>query len=362
MHTIIARKEHLLAAIFLFALSLAPRAWAQTVTLFDGHEVCAVLYDTDNGPPIQKAANLLAHDLKALSGSAPAISTDTESAKGDAVVIGLASSPKIAALLKANNISTSPIAGKWETYGRAVIPAPWGGGKKVLVIFGSDVRGTIWGVIDLTREMGVSAWEWWADVSIRKVGRIAVDAGLRYSKEPSVKYRGFFINSGGVQRWAKGVFDPAGGGLGPKPYARVFELMWRLKANVLWPAFGSNESAFNAIPENYEVAKEYAIVRGSSHVEMMLRDNQSEWNEKTMVLTIGSPTRTALSSTGVPPSKSTANTKTSTRLACAASTMCRWRGRKRPKPEPSSSARSLPHSAIYSRMSCTGRSTKSHRF
>lgn len=282
MHTIIARKDRFLAAIFLLGLRLAPSAGAETVTLFDGRQVSAVLFDTDSGAPIQKSANLLAHDLQAMSGSAPVISADTGTVKGDAVVIGLASSPKIAALLKANNISTSGIAGKWETYGRAVVPAPWGGGNKVLLIFGSDVRGTIWGVIDLTREMGVSPWEWWADVSIRKVDRIAVDAGLRYSKEPSVKYRGFFINSGGVQRWAKEVFDPAGGGLDPKTYAKVFELMWRLKANVLWPSFGSSESAFNEIPENYEVAKEYAIVRGSSHVEMMLRDNKSEWDEKTM--------------------------------------------------------------------------------
>ena len=188
--------------------------------------------------------------------------------------IGLASAPKIAALLKANQISSAPIDGKWETHGRAVVPAPWGGGRKVLVIFGSDVRGTIWGVIDLTREMGVSAWEWWADVTVRRVDRITVDAGLHYAKEPTVKYRGFFINSGGLANWARQTFDPAQGGLGPKTYARVFELMWRLKANLLWP------SGFNGAPENYEMAKTYAVIRGTSHIEMMLRDNQREWDEQ----------------------------------------------------------------------------------
>jgi len=250
---------------------------ADTLTLFDRNGLAAVVYDKDSGSPIAKASDLLVHDMQALSGSPSTASSDFKTVKGNAVLIGLASAPKIAAFLKANKISTAPIEGKWETYGRAVVPAPWGGGKKVLVIFGSDIRGTIWGVIDLTREMGVSAWEWWADVCIRKVDQIAVDASLHYSKEPTVKYRGPFINSGGLGRWARQTFDSTQRGIGPKSYARVFELMWRLKSNALWPSFG-----FNRVPENYEMLKEYAVVRGSSHIEMMLRDNQSEWDEETM--------------------------------------------------------------------------------
>ena len=276
-------RRQLIAAFLGFAFALLGRpAEAGTVTLFDGNRLAAIVYDKDSGVPIAKAAQLLAHDLKALSGRAPAVMSDITTARDNAVVIGLASAPKIAAILKTNRISTAPIDGKWETYGRAVVPAPWAKGKKVLVIFGSDVRGTIWGVVDLTREMGVSAWEWWADVSIRKVDRIAVDAALRYSKEPTVKYRGFFINSGGLSNWAKQVYDPAQGGVGPKTYARVFELMWRLKANVLWPAMAGSDIAFNEVPENYEVAKDYAIVRASAHNEMMLRDNLREWDEKKM--------------------------------------------------------------------------------
>lgn len=252
------------------------------MTLFDQGSLISVVYDKDGGTPIAKAAELLSHDLKALSGGTPAVTSDFSFVRGDAVVIGLARSPQIAALLKTNHIVTAPIDGKWETYGRAVVPAPWNSKHNVLVIFGSDVRGTIWGVVDLTREMGVSAWEWWADVSIRKVDRIAVDASLRYSKEPSVKYRGFFINAGGLTRWTKKTFDPVYGGIGPKTYARVFELMWRLKANVLWPAQSGDEKVFNDSIENYEVAKDYAIVRGSSHIEMLLRTNSHDWDAKAM--------------------------------------------------------------------------------
>ena len=250
-------------------------------TVFDGKTVAAITYDRQAEVPIQKVAALLSHDLTQLTGRTPLVGSNLKKT-GNVVIIGLASSPYISALLKKNHISTTPIAGKWETYGRAVISAPWNRHESALVIFGSDTRGTIWGVIDLTREMGVSAWEWWADVNIRKVDTIAVNAATYYSKEPSVKYRGFFINTGRLQIWAKKTFDPAQGGIGPKTYARVFELMWRLKANMLWPAMSGGDTVFNEIPANYDLAKDYAIVRGSSHVEMLLRNNSHEWNPKTM--------------------------------------------------------------------------------
>jgi len=263
-------------------LGIAASAGGATLTLFDGRRVAAISYDAQSGTPIRKAAELLAHDLTQLSGQSPVIGAGLTSAQGNGVIIGMASSPSIAALLQTNGIHAAAIRGKWETYGRAVIPAPWDPAQRALVIFGSDPRGAVWGAIDLTREMGVSAWEWWADVKIRKVDRIDVDAGLRYSKEPSVKYRGFFLNTGGLQRWAAGTFDPAQGGIGPKTYGRVFELMWRLKANMLWPAMSGHDTVFNAIPANYDLARDYAIIRGSSHVEMLLRNNSHEWNAGTM--------------------------------------------------------------------------------
>jgi hypothetical protein len=250
------------------------------ITLFDGKTVAAIVYDRQSAVPIQKAAALLSHDLTQLTGQICAADTAPGTPNANGIIIGLASSPEMAALLKKNGINPDPITGKWETYGRAVIAAPWNPEKKAVVIFGSDVRGTIWGVIDLTREMGVSAWEWWADVKIRKTDHIDVDASLRYSKEPSVKYRGFFLNTGGLQRWAAHTFDTAQGGIGPKTYDRVFELMWRLKSNMLWPAMSGHDRVFNEFAANYELARDYAIVRGSSHVEMLLRNNSHEWDPK----------------------------------------------------------------------------------
>ena len=263
------------------ALALPASAATADFVLFDGKSVTGITYSKDGGTPILKAAALLSRDLTQLTGRAPVVAAAGGNARGNEIIVGLASSPNIAALLLKNRIATDPIKGKWETYGRVVVPAPGNPHAKALVIFGSDVRGTVWGVIDLTREMGVSPWEWWADVKTRSVSRITVAAGLRYSKEPSVKYRGFFINADMLTKWAAKTFDPAEKGIGPKTYERVFELMWRLKANMLWPAMNPRDPVFNAHPENYDMARDYAVLRGSSHVEMLLRANSYEWDAKT---------------------------------------------------------------------------------
>jgi hypothetical protein len=271
-----------LAALLLW-LALPTASRAADAVLFDGSEVASIIYDPTGAAPLDKAAGLLAHDLTALTGHAPAVSRRLDGLKGAAVVIGRRDAPLVARLLAANHIDSKPLAGQWETYGRAVVPAPWNPKQSVLVIFGSDVRGTVWGVVDLTREMGVSPWEWWADVKIRPVERIAVDGAPRFSHEPSVKYRGVFLNDEdfGLFPWASKSYDPAQHDIGPKTYARVYELMWRLKANTLWPAMHAITTPFNQISGNPETADAWAIVHATSHAEPMLRNNVREWDEKT---------------------------------------------------------------------------------
>ncbi|MDX3899271.1 MAG: glycosyl hydrolase 115 family protein [Sphingobium sp.] len=270
------------ALIWAAAASASASAAPSDVTLYDGHSVASVVYDGTSGTPVRKAAELLTRDLAQLSGHAPVVTSNSKMARGTGVIVGLASSPAIAALLRQNHLSTAAIDGKWETYGRAVIPAPWDAKAKAILIFGSDERGAVWGVVDLAREMGVSAWEWWADVKTRQVSRIAVAGGLRHSKEPSVKYRGFFLNADNLKLWAARSYDQAAGGISPKTYERIFELMWRLKANMLWPAMNGGDPPFNSHLDNYERARDYAILRGTSHVEMLLRNNTMEWDPKTM--------------------------------------------------------------------------------
>jgi hypothetical protein len=243
-----------------------------------------IVFADGDGAPLQKAAALLAHDVGTRIGRLPAVVADGAGARGTGVIVGRADTPYIAALLRANGLDAGAVRGKWEVYGRAWIKAPWNPGRRALLIYGSDVRGAIWGVTDLSREIGVSPWEWWADVHPRHADRLLVDATPRVSRTPTVKFRGIFLNAGenGLTPWAARTFNPAQKGIGPKTYARIYELMWRLKANLIWPAMTNEDIPFNAVPENYKVAADYAIVRGSSHVEMLLRNNPHEWDPKTM--------------------------------------------------------------------------------
>lgn len=262
----------------LAALVICLPARASDISLFDGKAVAGVVYD--GGEPIHKAAELLAHDLGALTGKAPVVADKADGASGTLVIIGQLNAPLIAALLKDSKIDPAPIAGKWETYGRAMIPAPGNAKRKALLIFGSDIRGTIYGVTDLSREMGVSPWEWWADVTIRKVSSIKIDGALRFSKEPSVRYRAIFLNDEdfGLKPWSAKTYEPEVGSIGPRTYARIFELMWRLKADTIWPAMHKGTVAFDDVPGNAEMAEAYAILHATSHAEPMLRNNDREWD------------------------------------------------------------------------------------
>lgn len=275
----------IITALAVFGLPATAATASQTpgIELYDGATVAAVIHVGDQ-TPIAKAAELLVHDLSALTGARPRLESDFEGLSGPGVIVGLADTPEIAALLETNEIDAAPIAGKWETYGRAAIPAPWDEDQRALLIFGSDVRGAIWGVIDLTREMGVSPWEWWADVAIREVERIEVDGSVRHSREPSVKYRAIFLNDEdfGLFPWAAQTYDPELGDIGPKTYARIYELLWRLKANAIWPAMHDVTTPFNHVPGNPEMAASYAIVHATSHAEPMLRNNVGEWDHETM--------------------------------------------------------------------------------
>jgi hypothetical protein len=150
----------------------------------------------------------------------------------------------------------------------------------LLLIIGSDRRGTAFGLTSLSEAIGVSPWYWWADVTPVQKQVLYVEPGTFVQGEPSVQYRGIFINDerfGGWARWAEQNFDKETGKVGPKTYKKVFELLLRLKANYLWPAMHPGTQAFNDDPENARLADDYAIVMGSSHCEQMLRNNEGEW-------------------------------------------------------------------------------------
>lgn len=152
--------------------------------------------------------------------------------------------------------------------------------NKIYVI-GSDKRGTAYGILELSRRIGVSPWEWWADSSIAKQNSISLNNGFRLFEYPSVAHRGIFINDEdwGLTPWSYKTHEPSKikGQIGPKTHARIFELLLRLRANAFWPAMHDVSVAFFQTPGNKEMADKYGIIVGASHCEPMMRSANTEW-------------------------------------------------------------------------------------
>lgn len=266
----------LLALASLWQPACAAAQWIRQVgeagdfALVSRTQAAPIVYAPDDAKVVSIAANDLAADIERVTGRKPRVNPVTA---GPAVLVGtLGKSPLIDQLVAAGKLDVSELRGAWESFIITTV-------DKRLVIVGSDRRGTAFGVYELSQAIGVSPWYWWADVAPRKRAALFVRAGTRRFGPPSVKYRGIFINDEdwGLQPWAARTFEPEHGGIGPKTYARVFELLLRLKANTLWPAMHAVTPAFNSRPENAALADDYAIVMSSSHAEPMLRNNVSEW-------------------------------------------------------------------------------------
>lgn len=235
-------------------------------------------------PGVLRVANDLRADIERVTGVAPEVIVDATPQAVEVVVIGtLGRSPLIDGLVESGKLAVSDIRGRWETSLITVVEQPWEGVDRALVLAGSDFRGSIYAAYDVSRQIGVSPWYYWDDVPAQHRDSLFVLPG-RYSEgEPAVKYRGFFINdeAPALSTWAANTFGP-----GPNPtarhgfdnelYAKVYEVMLRLKANYLWPAVWGR-SLFDDDPQNTVVAAEYGIVTGTSHEAPMMRA-QDEWN------------------------------------------------------------------------------------
>jgi len=237
----------------------------------------------DDSRVVQIAAENLAEDVQRVTGKKPVVRNDVNSLQGYVVFAGtVGKSSFVDSLVSQGKLDVTQLRGQWESFLITTVASPVPGVSMGLVIAGSDRRGTAFGIFELSEAIGVSPWYWWADVTPRHRESLFVELGTRRAGPPSVQYRGIFINDEdlGLQPWAAKTFDPKLGDIGPKTYARVFELLLRLKANTLWPAMHSCTKAFNLYADNKQVADDYAIVMGSSHAEPMLRNNVTEWVEK----------------------------------------------------------------------------------
>lgn len=248
-----------------------------------GGRAAQILVSPDDFKVVRIAASNLATDIERVTGVKPVVRTESSDLSEQTVIIGtLGKSQFIDDIVRAGKIDVSRLRGQWESFIIATVRDPLPNVHLGLVIVGSDRRGTAYGLYELSQAIGVSPWYWWADVAPEHKSNLIVKAGVRREGPPSVKYRGIFLNDEdwGLQPWAAKTFEPELGDIGPKTYARIFELLLRLKANTVWPAMHECTRAFNLYPENKLVADDYAIIMGSSHAEPMLRNNVSEWKER----------------------------------------------------------------------------------
>lgn len=244
------------------------------------NELAVIYVDSEDWAGVVRAAGDLQADINRVTGRTPKITNkETELGKNTVIIGTLGKSKLINQLVKEVKIDTSQIDGGWESFIIAVVPKVLPGIENALVIAGSDKRGTIFGIYDLSEQIGVSPWYWWADVPAKKKDAVFVKAGKYIQGPPAVKYRGIFINDEG---WALGPW--AGekfGGFNHKMYVHMFELLLRLKANHLWP--GMWGKYFGSDPMNPKLADEYGIVMGSAHCEPLLFNNDrgaGMWTDK----------------------------------------------------------------------------------
>lgn len=221
------------------------------------------------------AAEALAGDIELLTDVRPQVCVDGEP-KGCIVVGTIGISPVIDGLIADGTLTDNGVRGQWETFCLTTVSID---GVQTLVIYGSDPRGTAFGVFELSRAMGVTPYVWWADVVPEHRNELFVQTSGTVVGPPSVKYRGMFINDEdwGLQPWAAKNMDKNVEDIGPRTYEKVCELLLRLKGNFLWPAMHPCTKAFWYYKENPIVARRYDIVLGASHCEPLLRNNVDEW-------------------------------------------------------------------------------------
>jgi hypothetical protein len=242
--------------------------------LAQGKDVVPLCLDPGDYPGVIRAARDLSQDIARVTGTSPAVMLAPTIPQHAAILVGtVGKSALLDQLIRTGKIDVTGLQGKWESYVIQTVSDPLPGVSAALVIAGSDKRGTIYGIYEISEQIGVSPWYWWADVPVRHQDALFVRPGRYFQGEPAVKYRGIFLNdeAPSLTGWTKEKF----GGYNHEFYVKVFELLLRLRANYLWPAMWG--SAFNEDdPLNPRLADEYGIVMGTSHHEPMLRAQQ-EW-------------------------------------------------------------------------------------
>lgn len=281
------RKSILLAISFLMLWGLGLQAIdnkgivfqelsSERFTLISDGQPVSVLIDQSDDIGVRIAVTALINDFKMVSGVEPKLITEPTEKR--VVIIGTLESEHIKRLIKSKKIDQKELKGKLEKYIMTTVMNPLDGVDQALVIVGSDKRGTIYGIYELSEQIGVSPWYDWADVPVEPKKNLSIAQGVYTAGEPAVTYRGIFLNDEDpcLTTWVKNTYGTNYGD--HNFYARVFELILRLRGNFLWPAmWGWSFYADDDL--NSQTADNMGIIMGTSHHEPMARNHQ-EWARK----------------------------------------------------------------------------------
>lgn len=261
------KKAFLASAALLSAMSMSATerfvSFKQGDLLINGNDKVEIYMDANDCRGVSYAANALVRDISKVSGSQATI---TSNQKATILVGTIGHSAAIDQLIKQKRINGNLLKGKREKFIITLV-------DQQLVIAGSDRRGTIYGIYELSQQMGVSPWYDWADVPVEHHDSIFVNKGIYTDGEPAVRYRGIFLNDEApcLTSWVKNTYGTEYGD--HRFYQRVFELVLRLRGNMMWPAmWGWAFYADDA--ENEKTADEMGVVMSTSHHEPMARNHQ----------------------------------------------------------------------------------------
>ncbi|HLV62847.1 glycosyl hydrolase 115 family protein [Galbibacter sp.] len=244
--------------------------------IVDKNTAAPILFSNADYPGVQKVAKELQGDIEKVTGIAPEISSDFSALNTPTIIVGtLGKNKLIDRLIQQGKINKDALEGKWEKFITTIVKDPTPEIEKALIIVGSDKRGTLYGLYDLSSKIGISPWHFWSDVPAKKHQTLYVTPGIHTMGEPEVQYRGIFINdeAPALSGWVSehyGKFNAAF-------YEKVFQLILRLKGNFLWPAMWGRMFYVDD-PKNKAMADLYGIVIGTSHHEPLGRAH-AEWQK-----------------------------------------------------------------------------------
>lgn len=227
----------------------------------------------DNG--ILRAVKNLQSDFQKVTGTQPTLLNQISGMNSPLIIIGTVGTKSVIDdLIKQKKFDGKSLAGKNEKYIIQNISDPFPGVSEAIVIAGSDKRGTIYGIYEVSQQIGVSPWHYWADVPFVAKENLYFKKGIYTDGEPAVEYRGIFLNDEepSLGAWGRATF----GGINSKFYEKVFELLLRSKANYLWPAMWG-KAFYDDDALSGPLANEMGIIMGTSHHEPMALA-QTDWH------------------------------------------------------------------------------------